>query len=71
MNLGRTLMLAGAALLALGAIVWIGDRLGIRLGRLPGDITIYGRNSTFYFPLGTGVLVSVVLTLVLWFAQRK
>ena len=71
MNLGRTLVLAGAALLALGAILWMGERLGIRLGRLPGDITVYGRNSTFYFPLGTCVLVSVLLTLALWFAQRK
>lgn len=63
-------MVAGAALAALGALIWLGERFGIRLGRLPGDITIYGRKSTFIFPLGTCVLLSLLLSLIVWLGQR-
>lgn len=63
-------MVAGAAVAVLGALIWLGERVGIRLGRLPGDIAIYGRNSTFIFPLGTCVLLSLLLSLIVWLGQR-
>jgi hypothetical protein len=46
---------------------WIGV---LRLGRLPGDIVVQHQNFTFYFPVATGLLISVVLTLILWFTGR-
>jgi hypothetical protein len=71
MNLGRTLIVLGAILLAAGVLISLGERLPIRLGRLPGDIVIRGKNSTFYFPLMTSILLSVVLSLVLWLVHRR
>lgn len=61
---GKWLMVLGALLLAGGVVVWgVGQIPG--LGRLPGDIYIQRSNFTFYFPLGTCILVSIVLSL-LW-----
>jgi hypothetical protein len=68
---GRTLILIGLALVVLGVIVSLGDRLPIRLGRLPGDIVLRGKNTTFYFPLVTCLIVSVVLTLLSWLFNRR
>jgi hypothetical protein len=70
MNLGRTLIVLGAILLAAGILVSLGERLPLKLGRLPGDIVIRGKNSTFYFPLVTSILLSVVLSVVLWLISR-
>jgi hypothetical protein len=69
---GRALMFMGAALVAVGALVWLFARRGglpLRLGRLPGDIAYQGKNGSFYFPVVTCILVSVLLTLVLWLVQ--
>ena len=71
MGIGRTLIVLGAVLLLLGVIVTLGERLPIRLGRLPGDIVWRGKNSTFYFPLATCLLVSVVLSFVMWLIGRR
>jgi len=71
-ELGKMLVLAGAALAAIGALVWLAARPGglpLRLGRLPGDIAVQGKNGSFYFPVVTCILLSVVLTLVLWLVQ--
>jgi hypothetical protein len=70
MPLGRLLITAGLVLVALGLLVTFAGRLPIRLGRLPGDIYIHGKNSTFYFPLATCILVSVLLSLVMWIFRR-
>ncbi len=66
-------MLTGLGLLiaVIGVVVTIGEKLPIRLGRLPGDIVIRGKNSTFYFPLVTCLLISVVLSLILWLMNRR
>ena len=69
--MGRTLILVGLALVILGVIVTLGERLPLRLGRLPGDIIIRGKNSTFYFPIVTCLIVSVVLTLLTWMFNRR
>jgi len=64
MNLGRWLVVAGLLLVLIGLVVMVGGKLG--LGRLPGDIRYRSDNITFYFPLATSILVSVLLTLILW-----
>ena len=70
-NLGRTLIALGIIILALGLNLTLGEKLPIRLGRLPGDIVIRGRNSVFYFPLATCLLVSVVLSFLLWLFGKR
>ena len=62
--LGRGLMLAGAVLLVLGAVLAFGPRVP-GLGRLPGDLVYRRGHFTFYFPLATSILLSVLLTLLL------
>ena len=68
--MGRMLIVAGLALAALGVLVTFADRLPFKLGRLPGDIVIQRGNGTFYFPVVTCVIVSVVLSLVMWLLRR-
>jgi len=70
MGLGRLLIAAGLILVAAGVLVLLLGRLPIRLGRLPGDIYIQGKNSSFYFPVVTCLLISVVLSLVMWIVRR-
>lgn len=65
-ELGRWLVAAGVVLAAVGAILLLGSRLPLRLGRLPGDIAIQGRRGSFYFPVVTCLLLSVVMTIVMW-----
>jgi hypothetical protein len=69
-GMGRTLIILGLVLVAAGVLVSLGDKLPVRLGRLPGDIVYRGKNSTFYFPLMTSIVLSVVLSLVLWLFNR-
>lgn len=69
MPLGKLLMLCGLGLLLLGALLTFGDKLGW-LGRLPGDIRIERGNFSFYFPLGSCLLLSAVLSLLLWLLRR-
>ena len=70
MPLGRLLIVAGIVLVAAGVAITLLGRLPFRLGHLPGDIEIHGKNSTFYFPLVTCILISVVLSLVMWLLRR-
>ena len=69
--MGRAFIAIGIALVILGLLLTLGERLPIRLGRLPGDIVIRGKNTTFYFPLVTGLLVSALLSLVMWLIGRR
>lgn len=64
-HLARFLFLAGLFLILLAGGFYLFGRLNLPLGRLPGDIHIQGKNFTFYFPLATSLLLSVILTLVL------
>ncbi len=68
---GRILIVLGAILLAAGLWITFGARLPFRLGRLPGDIVIRGKHTTFYFPLVTSILLSVAGTLLLWLVSRR
>ena len=64
------LLVLGVALVAIGGIVMLLGRAGLPLGRLPGDIVHRGKNTTFYFPLASCVLISVVLSIVLFLIGR-
>ncbi len=64
------LILLGLALVVLGVLVTFAARLPLRLGRLPGDIHIHGRHGDFYFPVVTCILLSALLTLVMWLFRR-
>ena len=70
-ELGRSLMLLGGVLVVLGAVLWFGDRLPFRLGQLPGDIAIRGKHGSFYFPLMTCLLISVMLSVIGWLMGRR
>lgn len=65
-ELGKWLILVGVILAAIGGLFFLGGRLPFRLGRLPGDVAIQGRRGSFYFPIVTCILLSAVLTLVMW-----
>jgi Protein of unknown function (DUF2905) len=69
-SLARILVLSGLFLVLAGAIVAAVGRLHIPFGRLPGDISFRGRNWSVYFPLATSVIVSVLLSLLLWLVGR-
>jgi len=64
------LIILGAALVVIGGVVMLLGRTGLPLGRLPGDILYRGKNTTFYFPLASSILISVVLSIVLFLIGR-
>ncbi len=69
-DLGRILVLLGLAIIVVG-LVFIGlTRLNFPLGRLPGDFAWRGRGWSIFFPLGTSILLSVILSLILWAISR-
>jgi hypothetical protein len=69
-GLGKVLIVTGALAIVAGVAFVLLDRAHVPLGRLPGDIVYRGKNTTFYFPLATSILVSVVLSLVLYLIGR-
>jgi hypothetical protein len=69
-DLGRLLIALGVVLLIAGGLLLLLGRTGFPLGRLPGDISYRGRNVSVYFPLGTSILVSVLLSLVFYLLSR-
>jgi hypothetical protein len=69
-QIGRSLIVVGAALLLIGVVLTLGERLPFRLGRLPGDIEIKGKSGAFYFPVVTCLVVSAVLSFVSWVLGR-
>lgn len=69
-SIARYLMLGGIILFIIGGGVYLTAKFGLPLGRLPGDIRIEGENGSFYFPIATSILVSVVLTIVLNLISR-
>jgi DUF2905 family protein len=69
-EMGRLLLVLGIALVLVGGVVMLLGRSGLPLGRLPGDFVYRGKNATFYFPLATSILLSVVLSLVVYVISR-
>jgi hypothetical protein len=65
--IGKALVVLGSFIILVGLFLWLGPRLSVlRVGKLPGDIVIHRENFRFYFPLGTSVLVSVLVTVLLY-----
>lgn len=67
-NSGKLLILAGSVILVIGLILTFAK--GIPIGRLPGDIKIEKENFTFYFPLTTGIIISIILSLIFLIAGK-
>jgi hypothetical protein len=67
---GKLLMALGVALMVGGAVLILVGRTGLPLGKLPGDIIYRGKNTTFYFPLVTSILLSIVLSVALYLVGR-
>ena len=64
-NIGRLLMIGGILLFVVGGLVFLASKFGIPFGRLPGDIRINGEHGSFYFPLASSILISIVLTIII------
>jgi hypothetical protein len=69
-DLGKMLVVVGALLVVAGAFLVFLGRTSLPIGRLPGDILYRGKNTTFYFPLATSILLSVVLSILLYVISR-
>ena len=69
-DLGRILVFVGGLLLVAGLIFILAGKANLPIGRLPGDFVYRGKHTTFYFPLMTSILLSVILSLVLYFVNR-
>ena len=71
MPFGRMLIVLGLLVAAIGVLISFAGKLPIRLGHLPGDVVVRGKHSVFYFPIVTCVLISVVLSVLLWLFNRR
>lgn len=65
-ELGKGLLILGLVIAAVGVFLLAGAKLPFRLGRLPGDISYHGRHTSFYFPIVTCIVISIVLTVIFW-----
>ncbi|HEX9287914.1 MAG TPA: DUF2905 domain-containing protein [Anaeromyxobacteraceae bacterium] len=71
-SLGRMLLVAGAVLLVAGVALVVAERFpGLRIGRLPGDVHLQRGPVSFYFPLATSLIVSILLSLAFWLFWRR
>ena len=70
-QMGRLLVVMGGVLALIGFVLMLGPKLPFRLGRLPLDFHYQRDNFSFYFPLGTSILISIVLTLVFGLLNRR
>ena len=69
-ELGKLLLVVGGIVIVIGAALIFSAKLHLPIGRLPGDIVYRGKNTTFYFPLATSILLSIVLSLIVWLLNR-
>lgn len=70
-ELGRLLLIVGGLIVLTGTLLYFGGKLPFRLGRLPGDIVHRGEHSTFYFPIVTCLVLSIVLSFLLWLLNNS
>jgi hypothetical protein len=71
-TIGRFLIVVGLAIALVGVILVLAGRFpGLKIGRLPGDIYVERERWSFYFPLATSILLSVIISLILWLVSRK
>lgn len=69
-DLGRMLIWIGGFILLIGALLVVAGKMNLPVGRLPGDFTWRGKNTTVYFPLMTSIVLSIILSLVLYVVNR-
>lgn len=69
-NLGKLLIVVGLVVVGIGLVLTFAGKIPW-LGRLPGDFFYRGKNFSFYFPLMTSIIVSIILSLILWFINRR
>jgi hypothetical protein len=73
-TLGKWVIVLGLAVIAVGVMIWLAGKIGLPFGNLPGDIRVERPGFSFHFPLATGIIISIVLTLLLnillWFFRR-
>ena len=69
-ELGKALIGLGVLLILVGAVFLFAARMGVPLGRLPGDFAYRGKNVSIYLPLGTSIMISIVLTALLWLVSK-
>ena len=65
-ELGKIMLVVGGVLVAVGGLLAFGARLPFRLGRLPGDIVWEGKSGSFYFPIVTCIVLSLIVSAILW-----
>ena len=70
-DVGKLLLVLGSMIVLVGAALLLAGRFNLPLGRLPGDFVYRGKNSVFYFPLSTCIIISVVLSLLFWLFGRS
>jgi len=69
-DLGKVLVFLGAAIVVVGFVFVLLGRTSLPIGRLPGDIVYRGKNTIFYFPLATSIVISVVLSVLMYFVGK-
>ena len=73
-NLGKCFIYIGLGLVVIGLLIWLGGKMGISFGKLPGDIHIQKEKFSFFFPIATSLIVSVALTIIInlifWFLKK-
>jgi hypothetical protein len=69
-SMGKLLIAAGGLLILIGVVIVLAGRANISLGRLPGDISYRGKNTAVFFPITTCIILSIVLSLILWIVNR-
>ncbi|HEY2363104.1 MAG TPA: DUF2905 domain-containing protein [Candidatus Angelobacter sp.] len=69
-DLGKALLVLGGVIILVGVMLLLAGKFNLPLGKLPGDIVYRGKNSVFYFPIVTCIVISVVLSLIFWLLGR-
>jgi hypothetical protein len=69
-DIGKMLIIFGVASIVIGGILMLSGKVPW-IGRLPGDILVQKKNFTFYFPLATSVIISILLTLIFWLLKKR
>jgi hypothetical protein len=67
---GKAILGIGLLLVVVGVVLLLAGRIGLPLGRLPGDMAYKGKHVSVYFPLGTSILISIVLTIAFYLISR-
>ncbi len=70
-ELGKLLLTLGGIIIVIGLVLLLAGRFNLPLGRLPGDFSYRGKRTAFYFPLGTSIVLSIILSLLFWLFNRS